>query len=192
MAGIPTYGAKPISVTFLGCRALQAIFLVVVIGITSSFVNSMVMENHSPSKEIVAALTITCIATLYTLVSISFFWAEAAIGLFVMGAIDFFIFIAFVIVSVTVGKPVASLNCYWRFENMDGDVLTGLQENWNKKGSTVSLTFWGGMSEKTCFQTKTVWGLSIGLAILYSVSSLILPTLHIKNKKRGGFVKSDV
>jgi hypothetical protein len=189
---IPTYGAKPIALTFLGCRAFQLTFLIVIIGMAANFINAMVMDNHDPSREIVGALVITSIATLYTLVSISFFWAQAQMGMFVMAAVDFLIFIAFIVVSVTVGKPVASLNCYWRFENMDGEVLTGLQEVWNEKGSTVNLQFWSGMNKSNCFETKAIWGFCIALTILYSVTAILLPTLHMKNKKTGGFVKADV
>ena len=189
---IPSYGAKPIALTFIGSRALQMTFLIVIIGMTANFINGMVMDNHDPSREIVGALVITSIATLYTLVSIAFFWAEAEMGMFVMAGVDFLIFIAFIVVSVTVGKPVASLNCYWRFENLNGDVLQGLQDNWNKKGSTVNLAFWSGMNKSNCMQTKAIWGFCIALTILYSVTAILLPTLHMKNKKRGGFVKSDV
>ena len=160
---IPTYGAAPIAVTFLACRALQLAFLIVIIGMTANFINGMVMANHDPSREIVGALVITSIATLYTLVSISFFWAQAQIGLFVMAAADFFIFIAFIVVSVSVGKPVASLNCYWRFENLGGDVLSNLMENLNQKGSTLNLLAWSGMNRSNCFETKAIWGFCIAL-----------------------------
>lgn len=160
---IPTYGAAPVALTFLACRALQLTFLIVIIGMAANFINGMVMANHDPSSEIVGALAITSIATLYTLVSVSFFWANAQLGMFVMGAIDFLITIAFIVVSVTVGKPVAGLNCYWRFQNVAGDVLTGLEEEWNKKGSTVDLEFWSGMNKSNCFETKAIWGFCIAL-----------------------------
>jgi hypothetical protein len=55
---IPSYGAAPISATFLAARTLQLIFLIVMIGLTANFVNGMVMANHNPSKEIVGALVI--------------------------------------------------------------------------------------------------------------------------------------
>lgn len=55
---IPSYGAAPISATFLGARVLQITFLIVLIGLTSNFVNGMVMAQHDPSKEIVGALVI--------------------------------------------------------------------------------------------------------------------------------------
>jgi hypothetical protein len=55
---IPSYGAAPISATFLIARALQLVFLVIIIGMSANFVNGMVMANHDPSKEIVGALVI--------------------------------------------------------------------------------------------------------------------------------------
>jgi len=187
---IPSYGAAPISATFLAARVFQLMFLIVIIGLTANFINGMVMANHDPSQEIVGALTITAITTLYTLVSISFYWASAQMGLFVMAVADFFIFIAFVIVSVSVGRPVSNLNCYYRFQNLSGDVLTNLQDNWNKKGSTLNLQYWSGMNKSNCFETKAIWGFCIALTILYATTAILLPTLHFKQKKAGGFAKA--
>jgi len=187
---IPSYGAAPISATFLIARVLQFVFLIVILGMTSNFVNGMVMANHDPSKEIVGALVITSIATLYTLVSISFYWANAQLGLFVMAVFDFFIFIAFIVVSVSIGRPVSYLNCYHRFQNLNGDVLKDLQQNWNDAGSTLNLSFWSGMNKSNCFETKAIWGFCIALTVLYATTAMLLPTLHFKAKKAGGFVKT--
>jgi hypothetical protein len=57
---IPSYGAAPLSATFLGIRVLQAISLVVILGLTSNFINTMVMHNFPPTKEIVATVVIVC------------------------------------------------------------------------------------------------------------------------------------
>ena len=62
---IPSYGAAPISATFLGARALQLTFLIVLIGLTANFVNGMVMQNHDPSREIVGALVIVSTFTTF-------------------------------------------------------------------------------------------------------------------------------
>jgi hypothetical protein len=96
------------------------------------------------------------------LVSISFFWAIAEIGLFVMAGFDFLILIAFIVVSVCIGRPIASLNCYHPAQNF-GDVLTELQANWNKAGSTLNLTAWSGLNKSNCFETKAIWGFCIAL-----------------------------
>jgi len=187
---IPSYGAAPISATFLAARTLQLMFLIVVIGLTANFVNGMVMENHNPSKQIVGALVVTSLATLYTLVSISFYWASANIGLFVMAGVDFLIFIAFTVVSVSIGRPIASLNCYYPFQSFAGDILQDLQDNIGKPGSTLSLQAWSGMTKSNCFETKAIWGFCIALTILYVTTAALLPTLHFKNKKAGGWAKT--
>jgi hypothetical protein len=58
---IPSYGAAPLSVTFLGVRLLQVVCLAVILGMTGSFVNEMIMQDHEPSKEIVGTLAIVSI-----------------------------------------------------------------------------------------------------------------------------------
>jgi hypothetical protein len=80
-----------------------------------------------------------------------------------MAGLDAMIFVAFVVVSVSIGKPVSYLNCYHRFDNLNGDVLKGLFENWDKKGSTINLEFWSGMNKSNCFETKAIWGFCIAL-----------------------------
>jgi hypothetical protein len=190
--GIPSYNAHPISVTFLGVRVMQFICLIVILGITGNFINTMVMNNHQPSSEIVGTISITAIVTLYTLVSVAFFWADANLGLFVMTGVDFLILIAWIVVSVIVGKPISYLNCYHLPYTMDGDILYALMQNLNTPGSVLTLQNWSGMNKSNCFETKTIWGFSIALAILYATSCILLPTLHYKKKQAGGYVKTVV
>jgi hypothetical protein len=59
---IPSYGAAPLSATFLGIRVMQAVSLIVILGLTANFINSMVMANREPSKEIVATVVIVCLS----------------------------------------------------------------------------------------------------------------------------------
>ena len=67
-----------------------------------------------------------------------------------MTGADFLILIAWIVVSVSVGKPVSYLNCYHLPYTKNGDVLT--------------LENWSGMNKSNCFQTKAIWGFSIALA----------------------------
>jgi hypothetical protein len=80
-----------------------------------------------------------------------------------MAAFDGLILIAFIVVSVSIGRPISYLNCYHRFDNFDGDVLKDLLANWNKAGSTLNLSFWSGMNKSNCFETKAIWGFCIAL-----------------------------
>jgi len=191
---IPAYGAAPLSATFLAVRVLQVVSMIVILGLTSNFVNEMVMANFAPSKEIVGTLSVTAIVTLYTIVSVSFYWSIANIGLFVMAGFDALILLAWIVISVTIGKPVSYLNCYFPggAASSDGHVLVDLLSNFNHMGATLSLENWSGLNKVNCFETKAIWGFSIALAILFATSAVLLPTLHFKNKKVGGYAKTVV
>jgi hypothetical protein len=161
---IPSYGAAPLSATFLGVRVMQVISMIVILGLTSNFVNEMVMANFAPSREIVGTLSIASIATLYTIVSIAFYWSLANMGLFVMAGVDGLIMLAWVVISVVIGKPVSYLNCYHPGQSANGHILVDLLQNVNQDGAMLSLSSWSGLNKSNCFETKTIWGFSIILA----------------------------
>jgi len=107
----------------------------------------------------------TSLATLYTLVSIAFYWAVANIGLFVMAGFDFLILIAFIVVSVSVGRPVSYMNCYLPLVVPDqsdntGQILTEVMSKLDQSG----LRYWAHLNKSNCFETKAIWGFGIALA----------------------------
>jgi hypothetical protein len=111
-----------------------------------------------------------CIATLYILVSIAFYWSEANLGLLVMSGVDSLLLIAFIVVAVTVGKPISYLNCYVIGKStteVDAAYAyaftSSVKNNLNTMGDKLSLGHWAGVTRSNCFQAKTVWGLSIAL-----------------------------
>jgi hypothetical protein len=55
---VPSYGAMPLSKMFLAVRVLQAICMVIVIGITSNFVQMIVTTGVEPPKEFVGTLSV--------------------------------------------------------------------------------------------------------------------------------------
>lgn len=138
----------------------------------------------------------TCLAALYCLISIPFFYARANLGLFVMTGLDGAILLAFIVVSVVLGKPVSFLNCK-NVANTDAAAnassasafAESLASNLGKSGSTLGLHDWAGSTKMNCYETKAIWGLCIALCILFTCSSLILPTLWLK-AKRSGFTAS--
>ena len=118
---VPTYNAKPLSLMLLGTRVLQSICMVLVIGICSNFVQMIVTTGVEPPKEFVGTLSVACIATLYIMVSIGYYWSQANLGLLVMAGVDSLLLIAFIVCAVTLGKPMSFLNCYvigktWAFQ----------------------------------------------------------------------------
>ena len=109
-----------------------------------------------------------------------------------MTAFDFFWLLAFIVIAVVLGKPLSYLQC-----NLVGDAdsatnaanafafTQSIGNNLNKPGNYYG---WAGATKKNCYETKAVWGTSIGLCILFAASSMLLPTLFMKAKKamRGG------
>ncbi|KAF2027764.1 hypothetical protein EK21DRAFT_102340 [Setomelanomma holmii] len=185
---VPSYGAMPLSKMFLAVRVLQAICMIIVIGITSNFVQMIVTTGVEPPKEFVGTLCVTCIATLYIMVSVGYYWSYANLGLLVMTGVDSLLLIAFIVCAVTLGKPVSFLNCYVigkSSSEVDAQYayafVTAAAQNLNKSNS--SLAHWAGVTRANCFQAKTVWGMAIALCILFTVSCALLPTLWYKNKK---------
>lgn len=139
-------------------------------------------------------------ATLYTLISIPFFYAHANLGLLIMTAADFFLLLAFIIISVVFGKPLSYLNCII-IDNKDAAAnahsavafTQALASNVNNSGATLGLRNWAGASRVNCFETKAIWGLCIALSVLFTCSCILLPTLWMKAKKAaGGGAKSVV
>jgi len=188
---IPDYGALPLAKTFLMVRGLSLVSMVGIVGMTANFVSEIVSTGVSPPREIVGTLSVTSIAALYCLISIPFFYAGANLGLFIMTGIDSLLLIAFVVVSVVLGKPVSFLNCMAlskgsTTENTDGTAawIASLVAN-IKSGGTLGLYAWAGSTRTNCFETKAIWGLCIALCILFTCSCILLPTLWFKAKRAG-------
>jgi hypothetical protein len=87
-----------------------------------------------------------------------------------MTAIDSLLLLAFVVVSVTLGKPLSLLNCF-AIATADGKTdaagaaywLQSLVQNVKQGGGSVGLYVWAGTTKTNCLETKTIWGLCIAL-----------------------------
>jgi hypothetical protein len=161
---IPSYGAHPLSLTFLTVRIAQFASMVAILGLTGNFINEMIMQNFAPSNEIVGTMSITSIVALYTLVTVPFYMSHANLGLWVMAGLDFLMLIAWIVVAVVVGRPVSYLNCYNPGASGGGHILADLLSNLNQDGSVLTLANWAGLDKSNCFETKAIWGFSIALA----------------------------
>ncbi|KAK4554172.1 hypothetical protein LTR86_008699 [Recurvomyces mirabilis] len=189
---IPDYGAAPLAKTFMLTRGLALFAMVCIVGLTANFVSEIVSTNTDPPREVIATLTITCLAALYCLISIPFFYARANLGLFIMAGLDALLCLAFAIVSIVLGRPLSFLNCAV-IANADAAAnaqsasafTQSLASNLGKSGSILGLGNWAGSTKVNCYETKALWGLCISCCILFTCSSLILPTLWLKAKRAG-------
>lgn len=175
---------------FLLVRVLQAICMIIVIGITSNFVQMIVTTGVEPPQEFVGTLSVACIATLYIMVSVGYYWSYANLGLLVMTGVDSLLLIAFIVCAVTFGKPISFLNCYVigkSSKEIDAQYayafVTAAAQNLNTSGAGTGLRHWAGVTRTNCFQAKTIWGMAIALCVLFTTSCALLPTLWYKNKK---------
>jgi hypothetical protein len=55
---VPSYNAMPLSKMFLGARVLQAICMILIIGICSNFIQMIVTTGVEPPKEFVGTLSV--------------------------------------------------------------------------------------------------------------------------------------
>jgi hypothetical protein len=87
-------------------------------------------------------------------------------GLFVMAGADALILLAFIVVSVVVGKPVSHVNCYNLSLNKPnvGMNLVDILAQVSATGSgNMPLSVWNSVSKSNCFETKAIWGMAIAL-----------------------------
>ena len=61
---IPTYGAAPLSQTFLLVRIMQVISMITIVGMTANFVSEIVSAGIEPPKEFVGTLSVVCLHIL--------------------------------------------------------------------------------------------------------------------------------
>lgn len=87
-----------------------------------------------------------------------------------MTGADGLLLIAFIVVAVTVGKPISFLNCYVigkassQVDSAYAYAFTSsVKDNLNVMGDRLGYTHWAGVTKSNCFQAKAVWGLSIAL-----------------------------
>lgn len=179
--GGPSYGA--LGATFTAVRALQTISFIGIIGMTANFIAEMVNDNIAPQSVLVGTLSITCIGVLYCAITFILYW-DNILPFLANTAMDFLLLIALTVVAVTVGKPLSYMNCM-AIGNTSGGNSGGnisaftdsLRQNLNKDYGV-----WVGASRTTCFEMKSIWGLSIALCILFAFSMISSVCLWKRNK----------
>ncbi|CZS95321.1 hypothetical protein WAI453_011304 [Rhynchosporium graminicola] len=173
----PQFGA--LGATFTIVRALQSVCLIAIIGMTSNFIDQMVKLDQNPPPVLIGTLSVTAITALYIIISYVLYW-DSMLPFLVSTALDSTILIAVIVVSVTVGKPLSYLDCI-ALSNSGGSTssfLASVGENMSK----VNYWVWAGASKTTCFELKSIWGLSISLCILFTFSSVVSACLWKKLK----------
>lgn len=76
--------------------------------------------------------------------------------------------IAVVVVAVTVGKPLSYVDCLKigstsSLTSSAYEFTAALGSSLDKNGGQLNYNIWIGATKATCFEMKSIWGLSIAL-----------------------------
>jgi len=174
--------------TFTVVRAMQAISLITIIGMTSNFISEMVSADQAPPKVLIGTLSVTCIAVLYVAITYILYF-DAYLPFLVSTAADGLLLIAVIVVAVTVGKPLSYLDCAALPSN--GTTSSFLDSVGNNMGK-VNYWIWAGASKTTCFEMKSIWGLSIALCVLFAFSSICSACMWRRQKMEAAPAPKDI
>ncbi|KAM3533371.1 hypothetical protein MY4038_003378 [Beauveria bassiana] len=167
MAAPPALGA--LGLTFTVMRAMQFIGLVIIIGLSSSFVADIVVSSYAVPPALIGTLAIACLAEVYVIISYILYW-DSLLPLLIATAADSLCLIAGIVVACVVGKPVSYLNCNAFPDKGNTAVfLSSLFANVKRlEGNTFE---WVAPSKPSCLQLKSIWGISIALCVLFVLST---------------------
>ncbi|KAI9841776.1 MAG: hypothetical protein M1838_003421 [Thelocarpon superellum] len=171
--------------TFSIVRALQAVSLIAIIGMTANFISEMVSANTTPPNVLIGTLSVTCIAVLYCAITFILYLDNILPFLVNLGT-DGLVLIAVTVVAVTVGKPLSYMNCQiignGAGANSAYDFADNLGHTLNQNGGNIDYTSWAGADKTTCLEMKSIWGLSIALCILFAFSMMCSLCLWRRSK----------
>ena len=116
--------------------------------------------------EIQANLCQVCIGVLYCAITVILF-LDNILPYLISTVVDGAFLISLVVVSVIVGKPVSYLDCK-SLEDVSNtsssafDFTSALGSSLRSDGQ-IDYSKWIGTSKSTCFEIKSIWGLTIAL-----------------------------
>ncbi|KAI1128775.1 hypothetical protein F5Y10DRAFT_167978 [Nemania abortiva] len=183
----PQLGA--LGVTFTALRALQFLSLVTVVGLTANFINEFASSDREVPDVLVGTISVTSIATLYVAISYILYY-DGMLPLLIAGGLDLSFFVAFIVVAVTIGKPLSTLQCDLLPESVSAAtiVVTSLTGRGYETAATRYQSYLALITtdQPHCYEIKAVWGLGIALAVLFSFSMLVCVGLWHRIRRASG------
>ncbi|KAI9369576.1 hypothetical protein BJX61DRAFT_136518 [Aspergillus egyptiacus] len=188
------YGA--LGATFLVARIIQTCTLIAIIGLTGNFIAEIVRYDAKPPGIFVGTITVTSIATIYTIITTILFIDDILPFLY-SGILDSLLLIAVIVVSVLLGKPLSYLECSEIGQILDGSIngdgdrgsaytfATHLSAYLGNLSGQVDYQAWVGTSRGVCVEAKSVWGLGIGMCIMFFFTAVCSAWLW-RVKRTGG------
>ncbi|KAG5929750.1 hypothetical protein E4U42_004677 [Claviceps africana] len=166
MDGPPALGA--LGKTFTAMRVLQAVTLIIIIGLTSNFISEMVAASYVAPSALIGTLVVACFTAVYTVITYILYW-DSMLPLLISTGADILCLVATMIVACVVGRPVSYLSCAALSDSGNtANFIHSLFLNLARKNYFE----WIDADKASCLELKAVWGLSICLCVLYFMSSL--------------------
>jgi len=127
----PDHGLLGLS--FLACRVLQILSLLVAMSLTARFIAVLVDDMQAPPPPIVGILSVVCFAILYAAITVILYF-DAQLPLLAAAGLDGLFFLALMITSIVIGKPLSYASC--KASNLrsagTGEFIESLGDNINK------------------------------------------------------------
>jgi hypothetical protein len=171
---LPALGA--LGMTFTVMRVMQFVSLITIIGISGNFVAEVVAADLNPPGALIGTLVVSTLATLYLGITFILYW-DSQLPMLVATGGDFAMTIAVIVIACVVGRPTSYLKCE-KFPSKGGDTASFINSLFhNVKNMTGNVFRWVNADKASCYQLKTVWGLSIALGVLFFFSSVVCACL---------------
>lgn len=107
---------------------------------------------------------------VYIIISYILYW-DCMLPLLIATVVDSLFFIASIVVACVVGRPVSFLDCS-AFPN-EGNTSAFIYSLFaSVQHSTADVFQWVDPSKASCYELKSVWGLSIATSILFFMSAV--------------------
>ncbi|KAF6825011.1 hypothetical protein CMUS01_09995 [Colletotrichum musicola] len=189
MPSSPRLGA--LGHAFTAVRAMQFASLVAIIGMTANFISEINGADATPPPVLVGTLVISCIATLYIVLSYILYY-DSLLPLLLAAGADTLLLVAVIVVACLLGKPLSHLSCEALPKSGSTAAFMASVTSNITNSQTLSYLVWVGAHQKTCYAVKAVWGLSVALCVLFAFSAVVtgrnksLGTAVLKEKRFDG------
>ena len=144
-----------VGLSFLACRVLQFICLVVAMALTARFIATMVDDIQQPPPPLIGALTVICFAIVYVIATVILYW-DHQLPLLPGAGLDALFFIVLLVVSIVIGKPLSYISCKALGNGVKGYDLINHVGNSLNQASAVAETAASWTPEEVAPATPTI------------------------------------
>lgn len=105
---LPAYGI--LGHAFLLSRTVQLLVLLTTIGLLSQFISSLTTSSIDATGTLISYLCLACLGTVYSAFTI-ILYIDSALPFHYASICDALFYVAYIIISVLVGEPIARVTC---------------------------------------------------------------------------------